>query len=73
VAFPVSPYVEARFTEQPDGRYLVKTRGGAQFEFVAKDFKSAMAQLVVEIGLLRKVHALPEDFDVATQVKIDVV
>ncbi len=72
MASHASPYIRARFIEQADGKYLVKTQGGAQFEFMAEDFKSAMAQLVMEIGLLKKAHALPVDFDVATQVKIDV-
>ncbi len=64
--------INAQFAQQSDGQYLVKTNGGAVFEFLAADFKSAMEQLVMEVGLLKKVHALPEDFNIATQVKIDV-
>ncbi len=64
--------INAQFAQQSDGQYLVTTRGGAVFEFLAVDFKSAMEQLVMEVSLLKKVHALPEDFNIATQVKIDV-
>ncbi len=63
--------INAEFAQQADGKYLVKTNGGAVFEFLALDFKSAMEQLVTEVSLLKKVHALPEDFNIATQVKID--
>jgi hypothetical protein len=64
-------FINAQFVEQTDGTYLVKTKGGAHFEFVAADFKSAIEQLVMEIGLLKKTHVLPEDFNTTTQVKID--
>ena len=64
--------INAQFVQQTDGRYLVKTRGGAVFEFLAADFKSAMEQLVMKISLLKKARVLPEDFNIATQVKIDV-
>jgi hypothetical protein len=64
--------INAQFVQQTDGKYLVKTRGGAVFEFLATDFKSAMEQLVMKISLLKKARVLPEDFNIATQVKIDV-
>ncbi|MBD0255657.1 MAG: hypothetical protein ICV83_08045 [Cytophagales bacterium] len=64
--------INAQFARQAEGKYLVKTKGGAVFEFLAADFKSAMEQLVTEVSLLKKVRALPEDFNIATQVKIDV-
>jgi len=54
-----------------DGKYLVKTDGRAVFELVAAEFKSAMEQLVMKISLLKKARVLPEDFNIATQVKIE--
>jgi hypothetical protein len=66
-----SASINAQFAEQTDGKYLVRTKGEAMLEFLASDFKSAMEQLVMEVSLLKKVHALPEDFNIATQVKVD--
>ena len=64
--------IYARFIEQPGGQYLVKTTGGAEMHFTATDFKSAMEHLVYLVNQLKKAHMLPEDFNIATQVKIDV-
>ena len=66
-----SASINAQFAEKTDGKYLVRTKGEAMLEFLASDFKSAMEQLVMEVSLLKKVHALPEDFNIATQVKVD--
>ena len=64
--------INARFIEQTDGQYLVKTTGGAEMHFTATDFKSAMQHLVYLVNQLKKAHMLPEDFNIATRVKIDV-
>jgi len=64
--------INAQFARQIDGKYLVKTDGRAVFELVAAEFKSAMEQLGMEVSLLKKAHVHPKDFNIATQVKIDV-
>ena len=64
-------FINAQFALQADGQYLVKAKGGAVFEFLASDFKSALEQLVMETSLLKKARVLPEDFNIATQVKIE--
>ncbi len=64
-------FINAQFALQADGRYLVKVKGSAVFEFLASDFKSALEQLVMETSLLKKARVLPEDFNIATQVKIE--
>jgi hypothetical protein len=66
------PSINARFIEQTDGQYLVKTIGAAEMHFASDDFKSALEHLVYLVNQLKKAHMLPEDFNIATQVKIDV-
>ncbi len=51
---------------------MVRTIGAADMQFKADNFKSAIEHLVHLVNQLKKTHALPEDFNIATQVKIDV-
>ena len=51
---------------------MVKTLGAAEMHFASDDFQSALEHLVYLVNQLKKTHMLPEDFNIATQVKIDV-